>query len=76
MVVHCHGGVGSPNREKDGMMGKFTVHWTIEEWYRVDIEADSRDEALEIFYAQSYLDGDVKHVGSELQDSVTVEETE
>lgn len=57
-------------------MAKFTVHWTIEEWYRVDIEADSRDEALEIFYAQAYDEFDVKHLGSELQDSVEAKETE
>jgi hypothetical protein len=57
-------------------MGKFTVLWTIEEWYCVDIEAETREEALEIFYEQAYIDWDVKCVGSELQDSVEVREAE
>jgi hypothetical protein len=57
-------------------MGKFVVHWTVEEWYRVDIEAETREEALEIFHEQAYNDLDVKCIGAELQDSVEVKETE
>jgi cytoplasmic iron level regulating protein YaaA (DUF328/UPF0246 family) len=57
-------------------MGKFVVHWTVEEWYRVDIEAETREEALEIFHGQAYNDLDVKCIGAELQDSVEVREAE
>ena len=55
-------------------MGKYFVHWTMEQWFRVEIEADSAEQALEKFDAHEYEESFVKNVGAELQDSVTVEE--
>jgi len=55
-------------------MSKYLIAWTEEEWYNVVIEADSKNAALDIFYNQEYDREDVKHVGSELQDSVEVEQ--
>jgi hypothetical protein len=55
-------------------MATYTVHWTIEEWYRMDIEANSEEEAYEKFMEHDFDYDDGKHVGSELQDSVMVEE--
>lgn len=55
-------------------MAKFLVAWTEEDWYNLEIEADSKDEALDKFYSQEYNYDDIRHIGSELQDSVEVEE--
>jgi hypothetical protein len=35
-------------------MTKYVVSWTEEDWYRVEIEADSYDDALDKFHAGDY----------------------
>ena len=55
-------------------MTKFRVSFTEEDWYSIDIEADSAEEAMEKFYSHEYNDSDLRHFGTELQDSVEVAE--
>ena len=58
-------------------MPKYRVSWTEETWYHTYIEAESEDEALELFWND---EGDcmsrAKPVDSEIQDSVEVEAIE
>ena len=54
-------------------MNKYKVSWTIEEWYETAIEANSPSEALDKFHNNDY-DSTPEPRGSELQDSVEIEE--
>lgn len=56
------------------MMAKFQVSYTVEDWYHVDIEADSAREAIEKFYAGDFDDDNKVFDGGILQDSVTAAE--
>ena len=55
-------------------MNKYKVSWTIEEWYETAIEANSPSEALDKFHAGDYTTDSIYKYGSELQDSVEIEE--
>jgi hypothetical protein len=55
-------------------MPKYLIAWTEEDWYNVTIEADSSQNALDIFYGREYDEHTIVHIGGELQDSVEVEE--
>ena len=55
-------------------MTKYLVSWTEEDYLNILIEADSADEAREKFYNSEFDDQKILHVGTELQDSVEVEE--
>lgn len=50
----------------------FRVSYTIEEWYTAEVEAENESEALELFHHGEYDNEEC--TGSELQDSVEVEE--
>ena len=54
-------------------MNKYKVSYTIEEFYEVEIEANSEEEALDKFYSDDY-NTTPEPRGSELQDSVEAEE--
>ncbi len=56
-------------------MAKYKVNYTIERWYAVEVEANSEEEARQKFYDGEYED-DSRDIGSELQDSVQIEELE
>ncbi len=55
-------------------MSKYLISWTEEDWYNVVIEADSKKQALDIWHDQAYDMEDIKHVGTELQDSIEIEQ--
>ena len=55
-------------------MPKYLISWTEEDWYSVTIEADSLREAKDKFWAQDFDYEDVRHTGTEIQDSVEVEQ--
>jgi hypothetical protein len=55
-------------------MPKFTIHWTEELWYRMDVEAASEDEALDRFHAGDYDFDEARNTDVQMQDSVYVEE--
>ena len=55
-------------------MPKYLVSFTEEDWYSIVIEAESAEEAEEKFYSHEYNDSDLRHIGTELQDSVEVSE--
>jgi hypothetical protein len=57
-------------------MPKYRIDWTEEYWYTMEVEADSLEDAREKFHQSDYDFGDAESLGSELQDSVTVEEVE
>lgn len=55
-------------------MPKYLIAWTEENWYNITIDAPSKSEAIDTFYAQKYDEEDVIFIGCELQDSVEVME--
>ena len=55
-------------------MPKYLISWTEEDWYEVVIEADSKKKALDIWHDQAYDMENIVHTGTELQDSVEIEE--
>jgi hypothetical protein len=57
-------------------MPKYRINYTIERWYRIDVEAESAEQAREMFHTDKidYFTSPTKEVGSELQDSVQIEE--
>ena len=57
-------------------MPKYRIEWTEEFWYTMDVEADSKEDALDKFHKHEYDFGDAEDLGAELQDSITVEEVE
>lgn len=57
-------------------MARFKIDFTEEIWNRVFIEADSSDEALEMFWMGEFDYETVKIIGNEIQDGVDVEEVE
>jgi len=56
-------------------MARFKIEWTEEIWNRVFIEADSSDEALEMFWLGECFET-AQNCGYEIQDSVEIEEVE
>jgi hypothetical protein len=55
-------------------MAKYRISWTEELWYRMDVEADSMDEARDKFHAGEYDFDLAKNTNVELQDSVDIME--
>lgn len=57
-------------------MPKYQIDYTIERWYRVEVEADSEAQAREMFHNDQidYQTNPTKDIGSELQDSITIRE--
>ena len=55
-------------------MPKYLISWTDEEWWEVAIEAESKDEALEMFHNREFDEHTIVYIGGELQDSVEVQE--
>lgn len=54
-------------------MPKYRVKYVYEQWYDLDVEATSKEEALDIFHAGTFKE-DPRLVGGEVQDSIVVEE--
>lgn len=56
-------------------MPKYRFQYTTEDWWRLDIEAASLDEAMQKFHMDQYNPGSASLIESGyLQDSVEVEE--
>jgi hypothetical protein len=55
-------------------MPKYRIEWTEEFWYAMEVEGESKQDALDKFYKHDYDFGDAEPLGAELQDSITVEE--
>ena len=56
-------------------MARFSVDWTEELWYRAVIEADTVEEAREIFWSGEFDASDRGNLyNSEIQDSLQFEE--
>lgn len=53
-------------------MAKFKVDFTLEKWYQADIEADSKKEAEEKFWAGEYTNE--QHYGGEIQEGPNFKE--
>jgi hypothetical protein len=60
---------------RNGNMGNYVISWTEESWYRMNITADSAEEALDMFHSGDVDYSGAVNTGNELQDSVTVEES-
>ena len=55
-------------------MPKYLISFTEEDWYNIIIEADSMQEARDKFWAWDYDHEDVRHTGTEIQESIDIEE--
>jgi hypothetical protein len=53
-------------------MAKYEVQWTYERWYRVEIEADSYEQAQQKFWEGDYENEQM--FGGEIQEGVEIEE--
>ena len=57
-------------------MPRYLISFTEEDWYNITIEADSFEDAREKFWQGDFDHEDVKHTGTEIQESIDIEETE
>ena len=57
-------------------MANYLISFTEEEWYNVTIEADSLQEAKEKFWSHDQDHEDIIHTGTEIQESIDIEEVE
>jgi hypothetical protein len=55
---------------------KYRINYTMERWYRVEIEAGSEDEALVKFHNGEHPEPELTGDGDYLQESVEIEEVE
>jgi len=55
-------------------MPNYMISFTEEDWYNITIQADSFEEAKEKFWAQDFDLEDVIHTGTEIQESIDMEE--
>lgn len=55
-------------------MARFKIDWTEELWQQVYIEADSEEQARELFWQSEFDTQQIELYGTEIQDSVLVEE--
>ena len=55
---------------------KYRINYTMERWYRVEIEAESEDEALAKFHNGEHPEPELTGDGDYLQESVEIEEVE
>ena len=55
-------------------MGKYVIEFTEEIWHRVEVEADSAEQASEFFWSGDVAYGDDTVYSHEIQDSVEIME--
>ena len=55
-------------------MYKYLISFTEENWYHITIEADCLEEAKEVFCSGEYENEDILHTGTEIQESIDIEE--
>ena len=53
-------------------MPNYTISWTEELWYRMDVEAESEQDALDKFHAGDYDFDEAKNTDVHLQDSIDI----
>jgi hypothetical protein len=51
-------------------MSEYQIQWTREEWFKVTIEAENDQEAMDMFLAEDYEHEQM--YGSEIQDSIEI----
>jgi hypothetical protein len=57
-------------------MAKYEIEYTVERWYRITVEAESEEKALELFHDNEVDWSTAEEYGSELQDTILVSELE
>jgi hypothetical protein len=53
-------------------MAKFIIEFTEEAWYRLEVEASSREEALDNFWGCEYEYSRANQFGGEIQQDITI----
>jgi len=53
---------------------KFTIYWTENVYYTIDVEAESKEDALDKFHNNEYDLDNGYNYGVEMEDSVEVKE--
>jgi hypothetical protein len=54
-------------------MSEYKVEWTNEEWFKVTIEAENEEEAMEKFWRGDYDSSLQELTGNAMQESLSVE---
>lgn len=58
-------------------MPTFRVEWTEEYWFRATIEADTKQDAIDLWSSGKYPEyHNLEHYGSEIQDGIQITELE
>ena len=57
-------------------MPKFIIEFTEETWYRLEVEASSREEALDNFWGGEYKYSSANQFGGEIQQDICVDQKE
>lgn len=57
-------------------MPKFIIEFTEEAWYRLEVEASSREEALDNFWGGEYEYSSANQFGGEIQQDIYVDQKE
>ena len=57
-------------------MGKFVIEYTVEHWYRVEVEADSNEQAEEKFWMGECDFDSAERYGEEVQQDLSIYERE
>jgi hypothetical protein len=57
-------------------MPKYVIEWTNEDWYRMEVEAESKEAALDNFWSGKYNWDNATTTGGEVQENVDVWEAE
>lgn len=55
-------------------MPKYLISFTEEDWYNITIEANSEEEAKELFWSGEFDTEDVRHTNTEIQESIDIEQ--
>ena len=53
-------------------MPKFIIEFTEETWYRLEVEASSKDQAWDNFWGGEYEYASAKEFGGEIQGDITI----
>ena len=55
-------------------MKTYTIKYTYEKWYSVNVAAESEEQARELFFSGEFNDEDRVLIGEEIQDGIDIEE--
>jgi len=55
-------------------MKTYTIKYTYEKWYSINVAAESEEQARELFFSGEFNNEDRVLIGEEIQDGIDIEE--